>query len=252
MWTREQLKSEAKKRMIKFYWPAVLVSFIVLTFAEGGGAVSNYYNFNNRGSEYYSNYRGLQNRISSIPASVITLIVGIAILVMVLAWLYQFFVANILAINEKRFYLCSREYKASLGEIGYAFTNGNYLRSVGTMFLRDLFIFLWSLLLIVPGIIKSYEYRMIPYLLAENPQLSAQRAFELSKEMMKGQKWNTFVLDLSFILWGILGAITCIGVYFIRPYIVATQVELYTVLKDISKKNGITNDYELVGFYPQN
>ena len=75
--------------------------------------------------------------------------------------------------------------------------------------LRGLKTFLWGLLLVIPGIIKSYEYRMIPYILSENPGMDTKRAFQLSAEMMYGQKWNAFVLDLSFILWLILGAITC-------------------------------------------
>ena len=60
----------------------------------------------------------------------------------------------------------------------------------------------------MPGIIKSYEYRMIPYILAENPSINWREAFRLSKAMMDGQKWNTFVLDLSFIGWDLLSAVT--------------------------------------------
>ena len=62
--------------------------------------------------------------------------------------------------------------------------------------MKGLFQFLWLLLLVIPGIIKSYEYRMIPYILSENPKVSRQRAFEISKLMMNGNKWDTFVLDL--------------------------------------------------------
>ena len=75
------------------------------------------------------------------------------------------------------------------------------------MFLKGLFQGLWSLLFVIPGIIKSYEYRMIPYILSENPNISRKRAFEISKQMMKGNKWDTFVLDLSFIGWQILSGI---------------------------------------------
>ena len=59
---------------------------------------------------------------------------------------------------------------------------------VEIMFLKSLYTFLWTLLLIVPGIIKSYEYRMVPYILSENPAIDSKRAFELSKRMMDGQK----------------------------------------------------------------
>ena len=64
----------------------------------------------------------------------------------------------------------------------------------------DFCTFLWSLLLIIPGIVKSYEYRMIPYLLADHPEMSKDEAFAASKAMIDGNKWDAFVLDFSFIL----------------------------------------------------
>ena len=73
----------------------------------------------------------------------------------------------------------------------------------------NLFIALWTLLLIVPGIIKSYEYRMVPYILAENPGMNRKEAFAISKRMMTGKKWATFVLDLSFFGWIFLSIFTC-------------------------------------------
>ncbi|MEG1409942.1 MAG: DUF975 family protein [Terrisporobacter sp.] len=80
--------------------------------------------------------------------------------------------------------------------------------SVIIMFLMNLFIYLWSLLLLIPGIVKSYEYRMIPYILSEDPNISRSRAFEISKSMMNGNKWNAFELDLSFIGWYLLSVCT--------------------------------------------
>ena len=76
------------------------------------------------------------------------------------------------------------------------------------MLVKEISIFLWSILLIVPGIIKSYEYYMIPYIIADNPNIKRKRAFEISKQMMKGQKWKTFIFELSFILWNILSSLT--------------------------------------------
>lgn len=100
----------------------------------------------------------------------------------------------------------------------------------------DLKIILWSLLLIVPGIIKAYEYRMVPYLLGENPGMSANEAFTLSSEMMSENKWNAFVLDLSFILWNMLSGITfgLAGVFYVFPYICQTNANLYIRLKGSS------------------
>lgn len=251
LWTRAQLKQEAKARLTKFYWWAVLISFIVTIFTGGGGGGGSSYNSYSDADDIQSlaSTDGWNSMISNIDIAIIYLVCGIILLVFIIGGLYMAFVGNMLYINENRFYLCSREYKASLGEIIYAFKTGYYLRSVKTMFMIDLKVFLWSLLLVIPGIIKSYEYRMIPMLIAENPQLETERAFELSREMMRGQKWDTFVLDLSFILWSLLGLLTCgIGMFFIRPYIKATEIELYTVLKNSIKQRGITNDFELSGF----
>lgn len=71
-------------------------------------------------------------------------------------------------------------------------------------FLTDLFIFLWSLLLVIPGIIKSYSYAMTPYILAENPDMTATDAITESRRLMKGNKWRLFCLELSFVGWGLL------------------------------------------------
>ena len=74
---------------------------------------------------------------------------------------------------------------------------------------------------------------MIPYLLAEDPNLSFNEAKRLSTEMMDGEKWDAFVLDLSFLLWEILAAITfnLVGIFWVNPYYEFTSVELYKTLR---------------------
>ena len=75
-----------------------------------------------------------------------------------------------------------------------------------------------------PGIIKSYAYRMVPYILADNPKMDAMEAIALSRKMMDGQKWNTFVLDLSFLGWYLLGILALgIGTLFVHPYKFSTD-----------------------------
>lgn len=118
-------------------------------------------------------------------------------------------------------------------DILYAFKNG-YGHIGAVMFMKDLFTFLWTLLFIIPGIIKGYEYMMIPYLLAENPDMSRQDAFAESKRMMDGNKMDAFVLDLSFIGWFILGAITfnIVNILYTTPYMELAHAELYHTLKN--------------------
>lgn len=87
---------------------------------------------------------------------------------------------------------------------------------------------------VIPGIVKAYEYRMIPYILAENPQMSYKDAFAESKRMMTGNKWKAFVLDWSFILWDILAIFTCgiLMIFYVRPYQELTNAEFYHALKE--------------------
>ena len=125
-----------------------------------------------------------------------------------------------------------------------------YMNVVKTQFLRMLYEFLWSLLLVIPGIIKSYQYRMVPYILAENPSISAKRAFAMSKKMTDGEKWKMFVLDLSFIGWKLLGVLACgIGVYFVEPYLQATYAELYEAMRAKMYDMHETDEYELCNFW---
>ncbi len=99
-------------------------------------------------------------------------------------------------------------------------------------FLVGLFTFLWSLLFIIPGIIKSYSYSMAMYILAENKGISAREAIRRSKEMMEGKKMDYFVLQLSFIGWILLGVITFgIAYIWVMPYIAATVTNFYKSLK---------------------
>ena len=102
-----------------------------------------------------------------------------------------------------------------------------------TLVLRDVFTFLWSCLFVIPGIIKMYEYRMIPYIISENPDISYSEAFKASREMMMGNKWKAFVFDLSFIGWYLLNALTCgiLGIFFVNPYYYASDANLYRAIK---------------------
>lgn len=156
----------------------------------------------------------------------------IFILIMAAVILIDVFICNPVEVGCKRYFLRNLNEKAQVGNIGYAFDN-NYKNITKTMFFRDLYTVLWTLLLIIPGIVKSYEYQMIPYLLAENPQMTKEQAFAESKRMMTGQKWRAFVLDLSFIGWNILSALTLgiLGIFYVQPYMDATHAALYEALR---------------------
>ena len=133
-----------------------------------------------------------------------------------------------------------------LNYLGFGFRRDHYFPIIGTLLLRDLFLFLWTLLLIIPGIIKFYAYLMVPYILADNPKIGAQRAIELSNMMTRGEKFNIFVLHLSFLGWYILGALALfIGVFFVQPYFDATMAQLYQVLRRKAIEDKLTTTAEL-------
>lgn len=105
------------------------------------------------------------------------------------------------------------------------------VNTVLSRLLRGVYVFLWSLLLIVPGIVANYRYRMTDFLLAEDPTLAPDKAITLSKELMDGRKWDLFVLDLSFIGWDILCIFTFgIGYLWLTPYKHASYAAFYRSL----------------------
>lgn len=99
-------------------------------------------------------------------------------------------------------------------------------------FLRGLYVFLWSLLFIIPGIIAQYRYAMTPFIMAENPNITASEAIELSKQMMDGYKGHLFMLRLSFIGWDLLSMLTMnIGNLWLNPYRNAAEAAFYREVK---------------------
>lgn len=118
--------------------------------------------------------------------------------------------------------------------------------------LRSIFIFLWSLLLLIPGIIATYRYAMAPYILYENPNMSASEAIEASKQLMDGNKGRLFCLNLSFIGWDILCVFTLgIGYLWLKPYREAAYAAFYREIKNGKYSNQYT-DYSTYNYYEAN
>ena len=115
----------------------------------------------------------------------------------------------------------------------------NYGSSLALFLLITIFTALWSLLLVIPGIIKAYSYSMSWYILADNPQMGANEARKQSMTYMNGNKWRLFCLHFSFIGWMLLGILTFGILYFwIIPYMQTAQAEFY---RDIIAERSETN-----------
>jgi len=99
-----------------------------------------------------------------------------------------------------------------------------------------IFVFLWSLLLIIPGIIALYRYRIALYIMLDNPHMSALDCITASKQMMNGRKGELFVLDLSFLGWYLLALLPFVTIW-ITPYTSVTNVNFYLALRDMPKSN---------------
>ena len=226
MWNRQQVKEQAKQIMKRNYWKMFVVTLIasILT-GEKTTIIERVQDFTSNNLSYDSQPIFYSSNFELIFYSFISV-------ASILGILYTIFIGNVIVVGNNGYFIKNHDENPGLGEIFSGF-KGNYLNVVKIMFLMDLKTLLWLLLFIIPGFVKAYEYSMIPYLLAENPNLSADEAFSLSKQMTTEQKMDLFVLDLSFLGWIILGLICCgIGILFVLPYPEATRAEVYLNLKE--------------------
>jgi len=278
MWTRARIKQEAKNSLRRFgYWMPLLVTFLCGIITGGistGGTTTNTitteYRTEYHGeltpsgfavfikdflSETFGEFGAVIEDFFSNPLIAMTTVFFIVLaftIGLALAFGWSAFVSGPVIVGKNRYFMEHRAFDSRFERLFWSFKGGRYGNIVKTMFLREIKVFLWSLLFVIPGIIKSYEYCMVPYILAENPQIDPDRAFKLSRQMTHGEKWKIFVLDLSFIGWEILGVLCCcVGGIFLRPYIEATFAELYQVMREKAHGLGFSDYNELPGFFPE-
>ncbi|SFH55828.1 Protein of unknown function [Tindallia magadiensis] len=238
MWTRKEMKESAKRFLGKNYLKAFFVSLMITLV----GGSENIFNNSNQGRSAVSE-GGSSINISnlfisrivdsiSIPGSLFFMMF-FGLSMVVILWGVRVFVGIPIEVGGRSFFLHGvADGRADIGELASVFKSRYYLNIVKTMFLRGLYNFLWFLLLIIPGIVKHYQYKMVPYIMVEEPHLDSGEAIQKSIDMTQGQKLDLFVLDLSFIGWYLLGSIMFgIGVFFVHPYYEATYAQLYHQLK---------------------
>lgn len=125
----------------------------------------------------------------------------------------------------------------------------NFGHKLGGYLWMELFVFLWSLLFIIPGIIKSLSYAMTPFLLDDCREIRAQDALKVSMRMMKGHKWELFVFYLSFLGWHILSLLTLgiLGIFMVNPYMATALAGYYEERKLSALAEGVVTEAELRG-----
>lgn len=271
MWTRKELKEQAKEALQRNYWKIVLVAALMLLLGGvtgtlgirfehwevitqdgesedetmdashdemehnvGSGESGKKNNLGKIGMTQREWKQDMENHNISTAKWILAVVIGVSIFLIIFLVIFIFilavdiFLLNPFSVGMERFMLKSVDDVAEVKEITYGFDHF-YKNIVKTLFHRDLQVFLWTLLFIIPGIYKKYQYRMVSYIMAEYPDMEYKRALQWSRDMMEGHKWKAFVLDLSFILWHCLGMITCgiVEVFYVQPYQRLTCAALY-------------------------
>lgn len=231
MWNRAELKMRGNMAFKKNYVSAVVVALLMGIFGTVSGESSA-----RRVSENSDIYSGNLFNVGMITG----LLAGIATVVILIVLVAKVFVGNLLKMGGYRFFILNQTAQPGIGTLLDGFRSGHYVNIVLTMFLRDLFTALWSLLLVVPGIVKHYEYLMVPYIIAENPAMDYKEAFQISKQMMDGEKMEAFIMELSFLGWYLLSAVTCglLAIFYVNPYVQASFAEMYTFNKQKAYQEG--------------
>lgn len=244
MWSRKFLKNRAKAVLKVSYLKAFLVS-LVIAIVGGRDVGSFHYNWNLGNHNFQYGFNSvLRQNIGMFPFWGMFLKGVFIVIPFVLA--LRVFLGYSLEVSGRRYFVQSTQYDIDINYLGYSFGKEKYFNIIKTMLWRSILTFLWYLLLIVPGIVKSYAYRMVPYILTDNPNIGYRRAIELSDKMTKGEKIDMWILDLSFIGWYLLGALLFqVGVFFVMPYENTTKAELYLVLRKNALDYGFCSDEEL-------
>ena len=229
---RSELKQRGGFRFRENYWRSVLVGFVY--FLISGGAVATTRSFNTTTTRTNSSFSANASyNIADDPTVqwIIGLAIGILLIAIAVVIAFSIFVANPLIVGIDTFFLRNSSGEAESFHLGDGFKH-NYLNVVKTMFFMNLWIILWSFLFYIPGIIKAYSYRLVPYILAENPDIDTNEALMRSEQLMRGNKWESFIYDLSFIGWYIVSIFTCglLSIFWVHPYKLACDAELYRLL----------------------
>lgn len=214
-----------------------LLEFLGEHYTPKRGALAHIYN---RMTEEKSALYGFLNAMNDFffkdkATEGMIILAGALLLIIFLA-----LVSNVLIVGQCRFLLENRTYRQSrMGRLAFPWRVKRWKETAFTMFKRSVLIFLWDLT-VIGGIIKRYSYKMIPYILAENPDIGHRDAFVLSRRMMQGYKMRGFFLDLSFLGWRVLNVFTLglLEYVWVTPYTETAWAEVYALLRQEALEKG--------------
>ena len=224
MFNRQYLKAAAKQRMSGRMGIAIAAAVIALLLGSGRtGTVTGFSVEFEDGQAYFG-----PGKFFNYP------LVSFAVLIIAaLAAFYYILVGNVITIGSKGWFL--RYWRGESPPVSDVFAgfSSYYSSFVTTGLLKGIYVFLWSLLFIIPGIVMGYAYSMADYIICEYPHLTASRALELSRRITYGYKAELFVFDLSFLGWSLAAAVTCgvLGIAYVNPYYSTAHAGVYDTLK---------------------
>lgn len=227
MLTSKELKVKAWNSLKGKYWRAFLVILVLGLLASIGTSLET-------GSQNLTDMLNLvdpseMDETMELGAAVVG---TIATVMAVVGMAISLFVGNAADVDLAHYVILNTDSKPSFADAFYGF-KVKYLRNIGTLLLVGIKIVLWSCLLLIPGIIKSVEYSIIPYILADDAEITSKEAFRKAKEMMMGNKWRLCKLYISFFGWFVLCVVTCgLGTPFLLPYVSAANAEFYAERKN--------------------
>lgn len=167
-----------------------------------------------------------------VGAAIITILLNlVSQIIPILGPIVWLIISGAISLGFASLYLnLCRDEKAEISQIFSGFNN--FTTALVANLLITLFIFLWTLLLIIPGIMAAYSYMLTFFILSDDPSLTSSQAISKSKEMMKGYKWKAFFLSCRFIGWAILAILTLgIGFLWLLPYIGMSFAKFYEDIK---------------------
>ena len=225
---KQYQNSEDKKENIGF-----------IQLERKNGVLARLVNEFTTGKIYVTVYNIIRSVISSenIALALFVILVGIAYI------LIQILINSIYTITMKRVFMEGRIYDViKTNRAAFLFKTKKTVKACITITLVKIYQYLWYFT-IIGGIIKSFSYALVPYIVAENPDIDANKAITLSRKMMKGYKWKLFTLYLTFIGWDILDIITLglSGIFFSNPYKEAALAEFYALVRTVAKENEVEN-----------
>lgn len=235
MWNRIDLKQKGKAAFKRNKLQCI-ISGVLLTISLGGITLPSKSSID-LATEYSGNI-SIINEIGEFARNNQHLLYTLASFSTIL-FLLNIFVFHPLEIGLRKFFTENASKTSTVSEhIKFGFEK-NYKNIVAATLTTRIYLALLTLLFIIPGIIGAYAWRMVPFILAENPDMKGAEARKLSEKMMKGSKMDSFILDISFIGWVLLGALTfgIVNIIWTDPYRYATESELYLALSKPEEVN---------------